>query len=104
MIITALITNRNSPIVTIVAGKVINTNTGRKNIFNNPIATATHKAEVHPVTFTPGNSQQRNTTKAVVTNNRTIKLIYYIFNFAKLGLALDKPQDLQAEYSTCNAC
>lgn len=100
----ALITNRNNPMVTIVAGSVINTSTGLKNIFNNPITTATHKAEVHPVTCTPGKSQQRKTTNAVVTNNRTIKLIYFIFNFVKLGLVLDKLQDLLEEYLLYNAC
>lgn len=100
----ALITNRNSPMVTIVAGSVINTRTGLKNIFSNPITTATHKAEVHPTTCTPGNSQQRKTTKAVVTNNRTIKLIYIIFNFAKLRLALDKQQDSLEEYLLYSAC
>ena len=98
MMIIALITNRNNPMVIIVAGSVINTRTGLKNIFSNPITTATHKAEVHPATCTPGNSQQRKTTKAVVTNNRTIKLIYFIFNFVKLRLALDKQQGLQEEY------
>lgn len=75
----ALITNRKSPKVMIVAGSVIKTRIGRKNTFNNPITTATHRAEVHPSTWTPGNSQQRKTTKAVVTNNRTIKLIYFLF-------------------------
>lgn len=77
--IMALITNRNNPMVTIVAGSVIKTKTGLRNIFSNPITTATHKADVHPETFTPGNNQQRKTTKAVVTNNRTIKLIYFVF-------------------------
>lgn len=40
-IITALITNKNRPRVTIVAGKVKNTNKGRTNIFSNEITPAT---------------------------------------------------------------
>ncbi len=43
-IIIALITNRNKPSVTIVAGKVKNTNNGRTNIFNNDMVTATKTA------------------------------------------------------------
>ena len=40
-IIIALITNRNKPKVTIVAGKVKKTKSGRTNIFNSAITTAT---------------------------------------------------------------
>jgi hypothetical protein len=45
-IITALITNKNSPKVIIVAGNVKNTNNGRTNIFNNDIVIATITAVV----------------------------------------------------------
>lgn len=39
--ITALITKRNKPKLTIVAGSVKNTKSGRTNIFNKEITTAT---------------------------------------------------------------
>jgi hypothetical protein len=45
-IITALITNKNNPKVTIVAGNVKNTSNGRTNIFNNDIVIATITAVV----------------------------------------------------------
>ena len=44
--IHALITNRNKPKVTMVAGNVKNIKSGRTNIFNNEITTATIIAEV----------------------------------------------------------
>ena len=44
--IHALITNKNKPKVTIVAGNVKNIMSGRINIFNNEITTATIIAEV----------------------------------------------------------
>ena len=45
-IIHALITNRNKPKVTMVAGNVKKTKSGRTNMFNNEITTATIIAEV----------------------------------------------------------
>lgn len=45
-IITALITNKNNPKVTMVAGNVKNTNNGRTNIFSNEITTATITAVI----------------------------------------------------------
>lgn len=45
-IIHALITNRNNPKVTIVAGKVKKIKSGRTNIFSNEITMATIIAEV----------------------------------------------------------
>lgn len=45
-IIQAFITNRNKPKVTMVAGNVKNIKSGRTNIFNNEITTATIIAEV----------------------------------------------------------
>ena len=45
-IIHALITNKNKPKVTMVAGKVKKIKSGRTNIFNNEITTATIIAEV----------------------------------------------------------
>jgi hypothetical protein len=77
--ITALITNKKSPIVTIVAGNVIKTKIGFKNILSNPITTATHKADVHPAISTPGNSQHKNMTIAVVINNLKINPIIYVY-------------------------
>ena len=44
-IIIALITNKNNPNVTIVAGSVKNTKSGRTNIFSKEITTATIIAE-----------------------------------------------------------
>lgn len=53
-IINALITNKNSPKVTIVTGKVRITNIGFTKIFSNPKTTATIIDVVKLATETPG--------------------------------------------------
>lgn len=53
-IITALITNRKRPKVSIVAGRVNNINNGFTVIRNNPKTTATQIAELSLPTETPG--------------------------------------------------
>ncbi len=53
-IITALITNRNNPKVTNVAGNVKKIKTGLTNILSNAITAATIMAEKYPETVTPG--------------------------------------------------
>ena len=51
--IAALITNKNKPSVKTVIGKVKNTKTGFKKVFNNPKITATFIAVVILSTITP---------------------------------------------------
>lgn len=52
----ALITNKNKPKVTMVAGKVRKINNGLTNIFSKAITAATTTAAKNPVTATPGNT------------------------------------------------
>lgn len=54
IIITALITNRKSPKVTIVTGIVNKTNIGFKNVFNRAKTTATINAVEKLATAIPG--------------------------------------------------
>ena len=65
-IIIALITNKKSPKVTKVAGKVKKTNNGLTNIFSNAITTATIMADKYPEMATPGKIlDNKITAKAV---------------------------------------
>ena len=51
---SALITNRNSPRVNTVTGRVSSTRIGRSKVFNKPSTKAAISAEVKLVTTTPG--------------------------------------------------
>lgn len=83
-IITALITNKNNPMVMIVAGNVKNTNTGRSTALSKPITAATNNAVVYPLTAIPGNTFANKTTSIVVINNLIINdPIPFIFNYPK---------------------
>lgn len=87
-IIIALITKRNKPNVTIVAGNVKKINKGFTTIFSNAITTATIIAERYPDTDTPGRTVAKTiTAKAVnkifknvfisiklITNNSVLKV------------------------------
>lgn len=76
--ITALITNKNNPKVTMVAGSVKNINSGRTNIFKIAITTATIKAVPYPSTVTPGNILASTTTaRAVKINFKKVFIIYF---------------------------
>lgn len=78
-IITALITNRNSPKVNIVAGSVKSINTGFTKILSNPKTSATSNAADHPCTATPGNKRESISTNIVVNIILIIVFIYFIF-------------------------
>ena len=65
-IITALITNRKSPKVNIVAGSVKSTNMGFTKILSKPNTSATSKADAQPCTATPGNKCESISTNIVV--------------------------------------
>lgn len=79
-IIIALITNRNSPKVTIVAGNVKKINNGLTNIFKTAIAKATQIADDIFATATPGKIPAKaNTANAV---NSIFKIKFMIINLA----------------------
>jgi hypothetical protein len=54
IIIIALITNKNNPKETMVAGKVKKISSGRTNMFNNEITIATHIEVTKLATLIPG--------------------------------------------------
>ena len=68
-IIHALITNKNKPKVTRVAGRVKKIKTGRKKAFKTPIITATHIAYIKLSTTTPGKILASKKTANAVNNN-----------------------------------
>ena len=75
IIINALMTNKNSPNVKIVTGKVNKTKIGFTNKFSNAKTIAT-TIEVEKVsTETPPRKFARSVTRMAVTNNLTIKYI-----------------------------
>lgn len=74
-IIIALITNRNSPKVTIVAGNVKKINNGLTNIFKTAIAKATHIADDIFAIATPGKIPAKANTANAVNNIFKIKFI-----------------------------
>lgn len=74
--ITALITNKNSPKVTIVAGRVKKINNGLTVILNNPKTTATHTAVEKLETSIPGTICSRISTATAVNNIFTSVFIY----------------------------
>lgn len=74
-IITALITNKKSPNVTMVAGSVKNINNGLTNIFKIAIAKATHIAEDIFATATPGKIPAKAKTASAVSKTFSIKFM-----------------------------
>lgn len=64
----ALITNKNKPKVTIVAGNVKKIKIGFTNIFNNEITIATIMADVYPDTETLGKIVDKTITAYAVNN------------------------------------
>lgn len=78
-IITALITNRNSPKVNIVAGSVKSISTGFTKILSKPSTNATSNAADHPCTATPGNRCESISTNIVVNIILITVFIYLIF-------------------------
>lgn len=72
--IQALITNRNRPKVSIVAGKVNRTNKGLTKMFNNPRTAATTIAVTYPSTETPFNNLDKITTATAV--NKTLNIVF----------------------------
>ena len=77
-IIIALITNRNKPNVTIVAGNVKKINKGFTTIFSNAITTATIIAERYPDTDTPGRTVAKTITAKAV--NKIFKNVFILIN------------------------
>ena len=73
----ALITKRNKPNVTIVAGKVKNTNNGLTIIFNKEIAIETQTAVPKLATAIPGKILDNNSTTNDVS---TIFKSIFIYN------------------------
>ena len=76
-IIQALITNRNKPKVTMVAGKVKNTKSGRTNIFSSEITIATIIADTYPSTEIPGKILAKTITAKAV--NKIFKKVFIFF-------------------------
>ena len=74
----ALITKRNKPKVTIVAGNVKKINKGFTTIFSNAITTATIIAERDPDTDTPGRTVAKTTTAKAV--NKIFKNVFILMN------------------------
>ena len=74
---SALITSRKRPSVTIVIGNVRMTNNGFKNAFNNPKTMATMMAPVNPATSTPGRNFAKMTTATAVSKILMIKFIMF---------------------------
>ena len=81
-IIIALITKRNKPNVTIVAGNVKKINKGFTNIFSNAITTATIIAERDPDTDTPGRTVAKTITAKAV--NKIFKNVFILINLINL--------------------
>ncbi len=73
-IMHALITKRNNPKVTIVAGNVKKTKSGRTNIFNKETTTATIIAETYPSTEIPGKKLAKIITAKAV--NKIFKNVF----------------------------
>ena len=74
----ALITKRNKPKVTIVAGNVKKINKGFTTIFSNAITTATIIAERYPDTDTPGRTVAKTITAKAV--NKIFKNVFILIN------------------------
>ena len=74
----ALITKRNKPKVTIVAGNVKKINKGFTTIFSNAITTATIIAERYPDTDTPGRTVAKTITAKAV--NKIFKNVFILMN------------------------
>ena len=74
----ALITKRNKPKVTIVAGNVKKINKGFTTIFSNAITTATIIAERYPDTDTPGRTVAKTITARAV--NKIFKNVFILMN------------------------
>ena len=72
----ALITKRNKPKVTIVAGNVKKINKGFTTIFSNAITTATIIAERYPDTDTPGRTVAKTITAKAV--NKIFKNVFIL--------------------------
>lgn len=79
IIINALMTNKNSPKVKIVTGKVNKISKGFTNKFNNARTNATTIEVEKPSTETPPRKFESNVTRIAVTNNLTIKYIVEFF-------------------------
>ncbi len=77
-IITALITNKNKPKLTMVAGKVKKINNGLTNIFNKEMTTATQIAVTELSIWIPGNNIDNKTTAMAVRSIFKIKFIFII--------------------------
>ncbi len=80
-IMIAFITNKNSPKVITVTGKVKITNIGFINRFSNPKTIATIIAVVKLATCTPGKRFAINKTKAAVTRSLSNSFIFLWFKF-----------------------
>lgn len=78
-IIMALITKRNKPRVTMVAGSVKKINKGLTNIFNKEIIRATIIADTQPATSTPGKILAKTMTAKAV--NKIFKKLFMLLNF-----------------------
>lgn len=85
-IIIALITKRNKPNVTIVAGNVKKINKGFTNIFSNAITTATIIAERDPDTDTPGRTVAKTITAKAV--NKIFKNVFILINLFRINQVL----------------
>ena len=82
--ITALITKRNKPKVTMVIGKVNRTKTGFTNASNTANTTARIMADVKPsASCTPGRNLAKMTTASAVNSNLIIKfMLILVFDFS----------------------
>lgn len=78
--IIAFITNKNSPRVIIVTGRVSTTKIGFKINLKTASTTATIIAERYPDTSTPGSTYAKTITATAVSNNFKIKFMFYSFN------------------------
>ena len=75
-IINALITNKNKPSVTIVAGNVKKIKSGRTNMFKTAIANATQIAVTESAISTPGKIAANTKTATAVNNTFRRKFIF----------------------------
>jgi hypothetical protein len=75
MIMVALMTNKNSPKVKIVTGKVNNINMGLTKKLSKPKTIATAIDVIKPSTATPPKKFASKVTKMAVTNNLITKFI-----------------------------
>ena len=79
--IHAFITNKKSPKVKMVAGKVNSTKIGFTNTFSKANTAATNKAviKVFPSKVTPGKKWASTTTATAVKSNFINKFMWYFF-------------------------